>query len=193
VNTKRINHEILNTTHLLKASKNAKKGWEDKIAVKESALADLKVTSQALAELQSISERIQLNVYQSVQNLATYCLQAVFGSQYSCQIDTVIKRGKVELDIFVMKGRLRLDPMTACGGGIADVLALALRIGVILADNQTQPRQILICDEPCRFVSEAYRPAVAELLESLSETYGFQLIMVTHDEAFKIGKVIEVG
>lgn len=192
MNIKTIDQAILKAKHERDLALGRRDARLNEIETKRQHLQELEITNKALTELQAISERIQLNVYQSIQNLATYCLQTVFGEEYACQIDTAVRRGKVELDIYVMKGRLRLDPLAACGGGVADVLALALRIGVILSDNINKPRQILIADEPCRFVSEVYRSAVAELLESLAETYGFQLIMVTHDEAFKIGKVVEI-
>lgn len=152
----------------------------------------LELSEQVHQTIKEVGEQLQTTTYSSIQKLATFCLQEVFGTSYACSVEAVQRRGKVEVDISVIKDGIKLDPLTACGGGIADVLGLALRVGVILSDNVNKPRRIIIADEPCRFVSEEYRSRVSELLVKLSTTYGFQLIMVTHDSEFQIGKVIEV-
>jgi DNA repair exonuclease SbcCD ATPase subunit len=47
-------------------------------------------------------------------------------------------------------------------------------------------------DEPFRFVSDEYQPAVADLMEEMADKLGIQFIIVTHEENLKIGNVIKL-
>ena len=53
-------------------------------------------------------------------------------------------------------------------------------------------RRLLVLDEPFRFVSRDYRPAVKMLLTKLAEDFGVQIIMTTHMEDLQVGGVIHV-
>jgi ABC-type sulfate/molybdate transport systems ATPase subunit len=48
-------------------------------------------------------------------------------------------------------------------------------------------------DEPFRFISANYRPAVKKMLEELSEKMQVQILMVTHASELTTGKVVEIG
>ncbi|GAH03868.1 unnamed protein product [marine sediment metagenome] len=50
----------------------------------------------------------------------------------------------------------------------------------------------MILDEPFRFVSKGYRPAVREMMKTLAEEAGCQFILVTHDPELCAGKVVEL-
>jgi ABC-type nitrate/sulfonate/bicarbonate transport system ATPase subunit len=79
--------------------------------------------------------------------------------------------------------------MTSSGGGVLDVAAFALRLAAITL-TKPHARRIIIMDEPFRFVSEAFRSRIKDMLESLAEEYGFQFIMVTHIKELICGRNI---
>ena len=58
-------------------------------------------------------------------------------------------------------------------------------------DIAGQPAFVVL-DEPFRFVSREYRPAIAELVKELSEELNVQFVLVTHSSEFEIGKVVDV-
>lgn len=74
------------------------------------------------------------------------------------------------------------NPADGAGGGVADVVSLSSFVAAIyLADNGNSAP--LFLDEPIRFLSADYAPAAAAFIKSLSEQFGRQIIMVTHDIA----------
>jgi ABC-type Fe3+/spermidine/putrescine transport system ATPase subunit len=84
-----------------------------------------------------------------------------------------------------------MDPLDATGGGVCDVAAFALRVACLML-SQPPKRRLLVADEPFRFVSEEYRPAVRQMIETLADELGIQFILVTHATEFEIGKVVRL-
>ena len=82
--------------------------------------------------------------------------------------------------------------MTESGGGAIDVASFALRVACLML-SRSQPRKILILDEPFKMISRDHnRQRVRELIETLSKEMGIQIILITHDPELTIGKVIEL-
>ena len=74
---------------------------------------------------------------------------------------------------------VKIDPKEQNGGGLIDILCFALRIAVF---NISHTDDIMIFDEPFRFVSKGLRDKVAELVHTLSDRIGIQIVEVTHVE-----------
>ena len=74
-----------------------------------------------------------------------------------------------------------MQPEEARGGGIVDVVSLALRMAVLelIRPSILAP---LILDEPGKMVSEEYVPALAGFLRRYAESTGRQVLIVTHNE-----------
>jgi ABC-type Fe3+/spermidine/putrescine transport system ATPase subunit len=51
-------------------------------------------------------------------------------------------------------------------------------------------RRLLVLDEPFKFLSEQYRPAIRELIEQLAQELQFQFIVVTHIKELEMGDVV---
>ena len=112
-------------------------------------------------------------------------------SPYTFQIRFEQRRGRTEATIELERDGIRVDPMTAAGGGVVDVAAFALRLAALVL-VQPPARRLLVLDEPFRFVSLEYRHKVRELLTTLADEMRVQFIIVTHQDELRCGKVIEV-
>lgn len=142
--------------------------------------------------VQSVAEAVQRSAHAQIAGVATRCLKAVFGENaYSFEIDFVRKRGKTEAEFWFVRDGQRVDA-DAVGGGILDVTSFALRLACLLL-SRPQRRKLLVLDEPFRFLSKNFRPAVASLLLQLSRELNVQIVMVSHAAELAIGKVIRLG
>lgn len=142
--------------------------------------------------VQEAAEAIQASAHSQVASLVSRCLETVFGEDaYKFQINFLQKRGKTEAELVLVRNGKEIDPIEAAGGGICDIVAFALRLTCLVL-SRPRKRKILILDEPFRFVSQQYRPAVRELLLSLARDFKIQMLIVTHNQEFRIGKVVEV-
>lgn len=147
----------------------------------ETAKKALEQDELAQAFLQQVAKETQEQLKFHLQDLVQTALDTVFPATYTFKIDFVILRGRTEAQMYLDKDGERVDPETACGGGVVDVLSLALRIAA-WSIGRTAP--LIILDEPFKFLSQGLRPLMGEILRGLIDRLGVQIIMVTHDPDF---------
>jgi DNA repair ATPase RecN len=153
----------------------------------EEKLAEVRakeaVLTQAREVFQLAAETAREQAKQSVERVVTWALQAVFGPEISFVVLLEERRDQPEADFRVVSTYggttpVRTEPMEARGGGIVDVISLALR-SVLL--ERTRMGGPLVLDEPGKHVSEEYSRALGEFIRAISEDTGRQVILVTHN------------
>jgi ABC-type thiamine transport system ATPase subunit len=121
----------------------------------------------------------------------TRCLSAVFEEPYEFKILFVQKRGRTEAKMIFERNGHEVDPLTASGGGVVDLAALALRLACIKL-LRPAPRAVLIFDEPFKSPSPRYRERVKLLMETLATEMGVQFIFVTNIMELATGNIIDI-
>ena len=71
------------------------------------------------------------------------------------------------------------NPEDARGGGVTDVVSLALRLSLLELARPKHEGPVIL-DEPGKMISREYLPNVAAFLSKYGEKTGRQIIMVTH-------------
>lgn len=175
-------HESLQKSRLLLET-DVKKFTETRTALATKELAHATIAASALA--------VQRVVHQKISQLVTRCLAYVFDDPYTFEIRFVEKRGTTEAQIVFTRDGVDCDPLTASGGGVVDVAAFGLRLACLML-TRPAPRRLLVLDEPFRFVSVEYRWRVTQLLRSLCEEFGIQIVMVTHMDELRLGSVVDL-
>lgn len=137
--------------------------------------------SQELAQalLQKVAKDTQEQLKFHLESLVQSALDSVFPGVYTFQLEFKLARGKTEAEIYLDKDGERINPMDSSGGGVVDVVAFALRVAT-WAIGRTD--NVLILDEPFKWLSVGLRPLAGDILKGLSKRLGLQVIMVTHDE-----------
>lgn len=164
-----------------------------------ASLAAKRSEYEALLKAKEIVQAISMDCQQQCQTRIAYvvtrCLEAVFGKdsmRFSLLFEQ--KRGQTEVRGVVLDPQgHQLDPINSCGGGVLDVAAFGLRLACMML-MRPRPARVLVLDEPFKFVSSSYRPAIVQLLQELSQEMGVQIIMVTHlPELMAIGHQVEIN
>lgn len=163
---------------------------KDEEAYKLKKVEEISATVDAQKLLQLAAATVQQQVHEKISKLVTRCLKTVFTEDnYEFKIKFEQKRGKTEASLLLLKNGVEEDPLEEDAGGVLDVTAFALRISCLLLQTPKR-RRLLVLDEPFRYVSVEYKPRVRELLKALVKELNLQIIMVTHDPTFQLGKVI---
>lgn len=155
------------------------------------AFAGLETARATQEILQFVAQAIQQKAHERVAKVVSSCLSSVFDNPYEFKILFERKRGRTEAKLIFSRDGKEVDPMEASGGGMIDVAAFALRVACLIM-HRPRLRQLLVLDEPFKFVSAEYQNNVRQMVEKLAEDLDLQIIMVTHNEAYKTGKIIEV-
>lgn len=150
-------------------------------------------TEAAQTIIQLVSKRTQEELEYRLSEIVSLALAAVFNDPYRLKVNFVIRRNKTECDLLFEKHKEIFDPMTDSGGGAIDIAAMALRVAIW---SLTRPRirNVLILDEPFRFLSKEYQKKASIMLRELSKKLKLQIIMVSHSESLIEGanKVFQV-
>lgn len=136
---------------------------------------------EAQIVIQDVAQQTQAQLEYHVSELVTLAMSAVFEDPYELKVEFVLRRNRTECDIWFVRDGNFINPMLASGGGAVDVAAFALRVALwSLARPKTN--NILILDEPMRFLSKTLQPQASAVIKEISERLGIQIIYVTHSE-----------
>lgn len=141
--------------------------------------------TQVAALLRTAAEQARRDAREQVELLVTDALRYVFGPHLEFQVVTQERAGRSEAEFYVVSSfgsqRVQNRPQDARGGGVVDVVSLALRAALLLLARPPLEGPIVL-DEPAKHVSEEYIARVASFLKETSSSFGRQVIMVTHNQ-----------
>ena len=184
--------DINRLKQLFLQSKGMKKQVENNLIQNKATLDNLnnriKLLEQAQAFLQKVAQDTQSQLKFQIEDIVNLALETCFPNEYEFQLQFNIARGKTDAELVFLSQKTGrpIDPMNASGGGVVDLTAFALRIASYALEQGVD--NVIILDEPFRFISRDLQARAGEILKSLSTKLGLQIVMVTH-----IGQMIDVA
>lgn len=150
---------------------------EDELDHLEAREEDLE---KAQTIIQVVAQQTQSQLEYHISELATLAMEAVFPDPYKLDLAFELRRNKTEADITFVRNKEKVDPLSASGGGVVDIAALAMRVS-LWSLRRPRTRNVLILDEPLRFLSRELQLKASLMLKQISKKLGLQLIIVTHE------------
>ncbi len=154
----------------------------EEIACLEQQIARVQEAGALLHNLSNLSRE---RLCEHLGRIVTTALQYVYGPDFQFEFElTTDKRGNTRLECYVVSGnQIRTRPQDARGGGVVDIISLALRIGVLTLMNDPPLPGPVILDEPGRHLDADSAVKLGQFLRYIAETTGRQFIVITHHEA----------
>jgi len=181
---------LAETTGRLAPLEGIRAAKENEARTKNRQASILEIVAEAF-RLSSESAREEAR--KAVESAGTEALQAVFGPEFSLQVELSDRGGRPSAEFFVASNyggvEIVTPVMDSRGGGVVDVVSLALRVLVAYATTPAQAPIVL--DEPGKHLSEGYSRALGELIRAISEETGRQFVVVTHDP--RLAEVADVA
>jgi len=150
----------------------------------EIAREEISTWEQVQVLLTKVSDFAREQLKTRIEETVTAALLAVFGEGLTFRINMRQLGGQpaAEWQVISQYGDLEVaaNPEDARGGGITDVVSLALRL-TMLELVRPKPGGPVILDEPAKMVSAEYAENLAFFLKQYAERTGRQIIMVTHN------------
>ncbi|WP_332690388.1 ATP-binding protein [Halalkalibacter lacteus] len=156
----------------------------EKMKELDSYFETIDTYEKARVLLQQSAEYAREQAKQQIEALVTNALQYVFGPLFSFQIELEEHGNKAVAEFYVVSEyegvKVKTRPQDSRGGGVVDIVTLALRVALI---ETVQPKRVgpLLLDEPGKHVSGDYVLYLYEFLKSLSTMFNRQIIMITHN------------
>ena len=142
---------------------------------------DLRRHEQAREIIREVGLKTQQQLQFHISDITSLALEAVFDNPYKLITEFIQRRNKTECDLYFERDGNRIDPLSASGGGTVDVASFALRVAS-WSMQRPRSRNVLILDEPFRYLSSDLLPKASEMLNQISKKLKLQIIMVTHAE-----------
>jgi DNA repair exonuclease SbcCD ATPase subunit len=176
--------EITNLRNILERQKGQKMQIVQsigniKIELKQQKI-DLQLHEQAREIIKEIGLKTQQQLSFHISDITSLALEAVFTDAYKLIVDFVQRRNKTECDLYFDRDGNRVHPLMASGGGAVDIAAFALRIAS-WSMQSPKSRNVIILDEPMRFVSKDLQEKTSKMIKELSEKLNLQFIVITHE------------
>lgn len=158
---------------------------DEKAAMLATTRANTDLWDRVRLLLTKTSEFAREQTVRRVESLATSALQAVFGDEtlsFRIVLDTRGGQPTADWEVVSQYGDLQVanDPAEARGGGIVDVVSMALRLAVAVLSGGSGD---IVLDEPGRCVSAEYAGNLAYFLRRFAESTRRRVVMVTHNAA----------
>lgn len=156
----------------------------DKQAALTEAQADIAVWEQCQVLFAKTSEFARQQITSHIEQVVTAALVAVFGEGLSFRIVIGDRGGQptAEWQVVSQYGDVEVsaNPEDARGGGITDIVSLALRLAMLELINPRVEGPVLF-DEPAKMVSKEYAGNLAYFLKQYAEKAGRQVVIITHN------------
>ena len=180
--------DINRVKQLFLQSKGMKKQVENNLIQNKTTLDNLnnriKLLEQAQVFLQRVAQDTQSQLKFQIEDIVNLALETCFPNEYEFQLQFNIARGKTDAELVFLSQKTGrpIDPMNASGGGVVDVTCWALRLASYVLSSNCD--NVMILDEPMKFVSKDLMSRVCEVVSQLSTKLRLQIIMVTHENQF---------
>lgn len=139
---------------------------------------------QARFLLTRVAEQARETARQHLESTVTDALQYVFGPDFSFVIEMKEARGRAEADFYVESTqggkRVRTDPLQARGGGVVDIIAIAMQLAIAQIHDNPKIQGPILMDEPGKHVDMENAVRLAMFVSEMSKVFGRQIGMVTH-------------
>ena len=182
--------EITQLRNQLERQKGQKQQIEKSLSDLRLQLRDKKRSLIRHEKAREIIRLVGLQTQEQLQfhisDITSLALEAVFPNPYKLEVEFIQRRNKTECDLYFVRDRMKVDPLTASGVGAVDVATFALRIAS-WSMARPKSRNIIILDEPFRYLSENYQERASSMLSEISDKLGIQFLVISHNETLAAG------
>lgn len=156
----------------------------DKQSELSQAQDDIRVWEQVQILLSKTAEYARQQITTHIEQVVTAALVAVFGEGLSFKIVIGDRGGQPTAEWRVISqygdSEVSANPEDARGGGITDVVSLALRLAMLELIRPRVEGPVLF-DEPAKMVSKEYAGNLAYFLRQYAQKASRQVIIITHN------------
>jgi recombinational DNA repair ATPase RecF len=149
---------------------------------KERTRQNLKLqqTEKALEISKQVGLKTQQELEYHINNLVSAAITSVFpDNPYKFRALFIERRGKTECDLMLERDGELVNALNSAGGGVVDVVSLALRIASLsMKSNHIHP--VLLLDEPFKHLSIDLQNRAEQMLYELASKVNIQIICNSH-------------
>ena len=149
---------------------------------RDATVRNIDARVEAINFIEGVASQERIAVKEKVEKLITDCLHEVYDDSYSVEFDYGVKGNKTSVEISMVRrcadGMVVKRQIDGFGGGVADTIALPLKLIVLLNDGECD--KVLVTDEPGKHLDTTRVAKFAKFVQTISHKLGVQIIMSSH-------------
>lgn len=149
---------------------------------RDATIKNIDARVEAINFIEGVASQERVAVKEKVEKLITDCLHEVYDDSYSVEFDYGVKGNKTSVEISMVRrcadGMVVKRQIDGFGGGVADTIALPLKLIVLLNDGECD--KVLVTDEPGKHLDTTRVAKFAKFVQTISHKLGVQIIMSSH-------------
>ena len=130
--------------------------------------------------LTEVARNMQVQAKERIEKLITIAIRSVYDDR-DFTFELVSGENKNSMTPVIKEGDNIYNPKDELGGGIIDIISFASRV-ILWSMERPRSMPIFVLDEPFKWTGALMERAGA-MLKQLSHDLGFQVVLVSHDEA----------
>lgn len=171
--------------------------YQDKLIIAEK---NRDIYEKTIEFLTKLSETLRIETINKIETLVTQAINKIFDNNYQFKIYMSNRNDLPNLIFKLEDNKNSLDIIDSFGGGIADIIAIVLRL-IILELQIPKNEGPVILDEVGKFLSVDYQHKFGEFLKEWSNKFNRQIILISHktellpyaNKIFKISKINNIS
>jgi DNA repair exonuclease SbcCD ATPase subunit len=158
------------------------KETQDNITTCESDKEKLSKAVELLTLVQGVTRD---KIKDGFEQIVTHALQYIYDDSYSFELEFGRRGNLQELDFNIKTPGFEeaCSPLDTSGGGVLDIISLALRC-VLLEVSVPKIEGFILFDESFKHLSKDYLPFASEFLNELNKRLNRQIILISHQSEF---------
>ena len=154
---------------------------------RDATIENIDTRVEAINFIEGVASQERIAVKERVEKLITECLHEVYDDSYSVEFDYGVKGNKTSVEISMVRkcadGMVIKRQIDGFGGGVADTIALPLKLIVLMNDDEFD--KVLVTDEPGKHLDTSRVGKFAKFIQTVSHKLGVQIIMSSHWDVMK--------
>lgn len=154
---------------------------------RDATVRNIDARVEAINFIEGVASQERIAVKEKVEKLITDCLHEVYDDSYGVEFDYGVKGNKTSVEISMVRrcadGMVVKRQIDGFGGGVADTIALPLKLIVLLNDGECD--KVLVTDEPGKHLDTTRVAKFAKFVQTISHKLGVQIIMSSHWDVMK--------
>lgn len=154
-------------------------------SLKQQSLSVVNLKDEVDTLLQQLADFAQADSISLYSELLSKLLSDVMGKPQEVVLETVKKRDKVHLDVYVIEDGKKIDILDGKGGSVCNILVVGMRIVALL---QSPHRRFLFLDEPDCWIEPTLVGRFVAVIKLLCKEVGLQVVYISHHEQSIFGR-----
>lgn len=131
-------------------------------------------------------DKLDSQLFEKITNLLeeklSIALQEVLEQNIRLKVDTILSHKTIGFTFSIDRNGNEENIMKGCGGSVANILSVGLRLFALTTLNAEEHRRFLVLDEQDCWIQPELVPRFVKIIKEAAKALNFQILMISHHD-----------